>query len=128
MTYRLIIDGKLPCLNDYISECNRNKLCGAKLKKQTEMLIAVFIRKQLRGVKIEKPTTVDFSWHEPNKRRDWDNVSFAKKFILDALVSCKVLKNDNQVHVTGFTDSFFVDADNPRIEVVLREAGADDGN
>jgi len=120
MTYKLTIDGRLPDLNDYIKECNRHRQNGAKLKKTTEQQIGVFIRKQLRNVAIEKPVFVKFTWYEPNKKRDIDNVAAAKKFIFDALQYYGVLKGDGWACVQGFTDEFFVDAINPRVEVVLK--------
>jgi Holliday junction resolvase RusA-like endonuclease len=41
--------------------------------------------------------------------------------IQDALVKAKVLKNDGWKEITGFQDNFFVDKDNPRIEVEIQE-------
>ena len=63
-----------------------------------------------------------YHFYEPNKRRDLDNISaFAHKVIQDALVKCKVLNNDGWKEITGYTDSFSCDKENPRIEVVLEE-------
>ena len=53
-----------------------------------------------------KPVIGHFTWIEENKRRDLDNICFAKKFILDALVNAGVLADDNRKIVTNFTDSF----------------------
>jgi len=39
-------------------------------------------------------------------KEEIDNVCFAKKFILDAMVKCNKLKDDNRKCVTAFTDSF----------------------
>ena len=51
-----------------------------------------------------------------------DNISsFGRKVIQDALVDCGVLKNDGWKNISGFTDMFFVDSQNPRIEVILKE-------
>ena len=50
--------------------------------------------------------TIHFHWIEENKRRDYDNIAFAKKFILDALVKSGKLEDDNRKCVTGFTDTF----------------------
>lgn len=41
-----------------------------------------------------------------NEKRDLDNICFAKKFILDALVKARVLENDNKSHIHGFIDKF----------------------
>lgn len=63
-----------------------------------------------------------YRWYEKDRRRDLDNVSsFGRKVIQDALVQTHVLKNDGWKEITGFSDEFFVDADNPRIEVEIEE-------
>ena len=77
----------------------------------------------MRGVKLEKPVFMEYLWVEPNRRRDLDNISsFGRKVIQDALVDTGVLKNDGWKHVVGFSDKFDVDKENPRIEVLIREA------
>ena len=76
----------------------------------------------LRGVRIERPVFMKYLWVEPNRRRDLDNISsFGRKVIQDSLVDAGVLKDDGWKYVVGFSDSFEVDADNPRIEVLIRE-------
>lgn len=60
-------------------------------------------------------------WVEENRRRDLDNVAFAKKFIQDGLVKAGVIKNDTHHEIAGFSDSFAYDAKNPRIVVTLEE-------
>lgn len=74
---------------------------------------------KLAGTKIEKGT-IEFSWYEKNKRRDKDNVAFAKKFILDAMQEMGILENDGWQQVIGFSDYFFIDKENPRVEVVIK--------
>ena len=61
-----------------------------------------------------------FEWHESNKNRDADNIVFAKKFILDALVSMRVLPNDSRRYVKGFTDDV-IDDTNDFVVVELIE-------
>lgn len=79
-------------------------------------MIGWHINTQLKGIHFDAPVKLAFRWYEPNKKRDLDNIAFAKKFILDALVQNGVIKTDGWKGVTGFTDSFFVD-NAPRIEV-----------
>ena len=63
-----------------------------------------------------------YRWYEKDRRRDLDNVSsFGRKVIQDAVVQTHDLKNDGWKEITGFSDEFFVDADNPRIEVEIEE-------
>ena len=94
---------KLPSLNEYINECRKNKFAGSTMKKQVQSDIGWYINKLPT---FNKPIKIHFTWVEANKRRDYDNVSFAKKFILDAMQECGKLENDNRKWVTGFTDSF----------------------
>lgn len=65
--------------------------------------------------------SVNFTWYCPNKKRDHDNICFAKKFILDALVSGGILKNDSWECVNAFSDRFEIDKFFPRVEVEITE-------
>lgn len=97
------IDMKLPSLNEYINECRLNRYAGAKMKADIESRIAVYLQDMPL---FKNPIKIHFHWIEGNKRRDLDNICFAKKFILDAMVKCKKLKDDNRKCVTAFTDTF----------------------
>ena len=100
---KIEIPMKLPSLNDYINSCRGNRYAGANMKKEVESDIGWYI-KQLP--KFSKSIKINFTWVEKNKKRDLDNVCFAKKFILDALQKSGKLENDNRRWVIGFTDSF----------------------
>lgn len=122
MDYLLTIPGKLPGLNDYIAAERTNRHKGAKMKADSENIVAVSIRQCMRGVRIEKPVFMEYTWIEPSRRRDKDNISsFGRKVIQDALVQCGVLRDDGWRHVVGFSDRFEVNKDNPRIEVLIKE-------
>ena len=82
-------------------------------------IISGYIMQQMRGIRFDGRVYLHFTWIEPNRNRDLDNVCFAKKFILDALVSNGIIETDGWRGVSGFTDEFGVDADNPRIEVTI---------
>lgn len=123
----LVIEGQLPNLNEYTRACRGSKYSGAEMKKGAEMIISAYIRNQLKGVHFDGTVELSFRWYEPNRKRDLDNICFAKKFILDALVSNGVIVADGWKGVRGFTDQFFVDAENPRIEVDIRKWGNDSG-
>ena len=115
----LVIKGQLPTLNNYTAACRSNRYVGARMKKDCERIITAHIRKQIPDIHFDGAVRLDFKWYEPNKKRDLDNICFAKKFILDALVSNGTIRTDNWQGVLGFTDTFYVDADNPRIEVKI---------
>jgi len=119
--YTLVIKGKLDGLNNYTRACRTNQYVGARMKKKNEDIITAHIFSQLRGVHIAGRVRLAFRWYEVNKKRDLDNICFAKKFILDALVENGVIECDGWRGVEGFTDSFFIDSKNPRIEVDITE-------
>lgn len=97
------IDMKMPSLNDYIKWCRGNKFLANKKKAEIEQEIGLYLTKM---PKMSNPIKIHFRWVEGNKRRDLDNIAFAKKFILDAMVKYGKLKDDNRKCVTAFTDSF----------------------
>lgn len=122
MEYLLVIPGKLDNLNDYISAERTNRHKGAKMKADNGNIVSMAIMRCLRGVRIKRPVYMEYLWVEPNKRRDLDNISsFGRKVIQDSLVQCGVLKDDDWMHVVGFSDRFEVDKINPRIEVLIKE-------
>ena len=124
MTARLVIPGVLPNLNDYISAERVHRQRGAAMKRQTEQVVMLCARKQLRGVKFTGPVVMRYTWYEPNRRRDKDNISsFGRKCIQDALVRAGVLRNDGWAEIVGFSDRFEVDKKCPRVEVEIEEAG-----
>ena len=66
---------KLPSLNEYIRACRNNKYAGAKFKANIEEDIMWYINSL---PKFERPVKINFTWIEGNKKRDIDNVAFAK--------------------------------------------------
>lgn len=122
MEYLLTIPGKLPGLNDYIAAERTNRHKGAKMKADSGDIAAVAIRRCMRGIRLEKPVSMEYTWIEPNRRRDKDNISsFGRKVIQDALVQAGVIRDDGWKYVAGFSDRFEVDKKNPRIEVRIME-------
>lgn len=121
--YKLTIPGLLPGLNEYVDAERgaKGKYKAAAMKKQAENVIGYMIKTQLRGVRFTRPVVIHYTWIEPNRRRDKDNIAFAKKFIQDSLVHAGVLQNDGWKHIEHFTDDFAVDPKNPRVEVIIEE-------
>jgi len=117
-TWSFCIPGTLPSLNDYTRACRTGARIGAAMKRKVEHAIAVYARIHHPPV-FEGPVFVTFAWHEPHRRRDADNVAFAKKFILDALVRLGVLPGDGRRYVAGFADEFHLDRADPRVVVTI---------
>ena len=121
----LTIKGRLPGLNDYIAKCNSAYAEGNRMKQESVQTVSWYIMAQLRGLRFTKPVFLMFTYYEPNKRRDHDNVSsYARKAIQDALVKCGTIQDDGWGYVTGHLDYFEVDRDNPRIVVEFIEQEA----
>lgn len=100
---KYVIPLKLPSLNDYTKACRSNKYAGARMKSTLEQQIGLYL---IKMPKHDKPIKISFTWVESTKKRDLDNICFAKKFILDAMVKYGKLKDDNRKFVTSFTDKF----------------------
>ena len=122
MIYRLVVNGRLPGLNEIIDASRANYRVGNALKQKTQEIVTWCIRQQLRGVKIEKPVILRYMFYEPNRRRDKDNIaSGAHKIVQDALVKSGVLQNDGWRNISGFEDRFDVDKQNPRVEIEIED-------
>ena len=115
--------GTLPGFNEYTEANRRHRHCGAALKRSAETIIMQYIR-VARVEPFAGPVFLTFSWHERDRRRDCDNVAFAKKFVLDALVKTGILANDNRKNVVGFSDEFHVDRINPRVVISIERTSA----
>lgn len=121
--YKLTIPGVLPGLNEYVDaeRSHKGKYKAASMKKQAQNVIGYMVKTQLRGVRFTRPVVIRYLWIEPSRRRDKDNIAFAKKFIQDSLVESGVLRNDGWAEIEHFTDDFDVDPKKPRVEVTIEE-------
>jgi hypothetical protein len=117
---KLIIPGELTDLNTYIDAERSNRYAGAKIKKEMTDNITL-LAKRLK-TEIRTPVRITYHWYCKDKRKDKDNIAFAKKFIQDGLVNAGVLKNDGWNDIEEFADKFYIDKDNPRVEVEITAA------
>lgn len=116
-----VIPGTLPGLNEYINAERYHRQSAAKMKKQTEHAIMLIARSQHHTAHFDKPVFMKYTWVERNRKRDKDNISFARKFVQDSFVRCGILENDGWKNIVGFSDQFLVDPKNPRVEVEIIE-------
>ena len=85
------IDYSFPNWNEYINKERANKFAAASMKKKELDIIRYHtIGKKYEG---KYPIEVIATWHFKNKRKDLDNCRI--KGILDGLVKCNVIENDN---------------------------------
>lgn len=81
--------------NDYIRVERANKYEANNIKQQEKKLVGLFARgKKYTG---SYPAEVIFRPHFDSKRRDLDNTRL--KGILDGLVACGAIDNDNLNHI-----------------------------
>ena len=117
MIGKFVISGKLPGLNEILTEYKKHFQVGARQKReQMERVQWAILAAKLPVFTL--PVGIRIRWFEPNKRRDIDNISAGTKFILDALVSMKKIPNDTQRWVKEINHEFpEPDKTNPRVEV-----------
>jgi len=116
---KFTISGELPDLNTYIKAERGNKYAAAKLKKKATEKVMLSIQKT---TKIPSPFKLIIAYYCKNKRKDKDNIAFAKKFILDGLQKRGTITGDGWKDVKYWHELFYIDKDNPRIEVVIWES------
>lgn len=110
------IPSSLPTLNEYINAERTNRYKAAEMKRTAEKLLMWHIKMQ-GIVKMTKPVRIEYKWIMPDRKKDKDNIAFAKKFIQDALVKMKVLANDGWNNIDGFTDAFEI---GEKAEVIIK--------
>lgn len=116
----MVVEGRFPSLNDFISAERANRHVGAKMKRrETDRARAAAVAAGMP--RFVGPVAVRFLWVERDRRRDLDNVAFAKKFVLDGLVEAGVLEDDGQRRVAALQDTFEVDPTRPRVVVEVED-------
>ncbi len=105
---KFAIKARLDGLNEIIKAGRTHWTKGAKEKDaQQEIVEWAISGAQHKGLKpVEGPFTLALHFSEPNEKRDPDNIVAAKKFILDALQTMRIIPNDNQQWVKGFRESW----------------------
>ena len=95
MEYKIIIEGRFPSLNEFIEANRIHKQKGNNMKRNDQRTISIYLQQQHRKLHIDKPVTLHYTFYEPNKKRDLDNISsYFHKIFQDALVLCGVLHNN----------------------------------
>lgn len=117
MEYRFEIPGTLPTLNDFLSS-SQHRNYSNKIKRETQDRIISCLDD---APKFNSSVWVYFIWIRPDMRCDKDNVSFAKKFILDALQEAGVIKRDSWKMATPYTAGYKVNKLNPRTLVYITD-------
>lgn len=116
-----VIKSKMDGLNEYTKANRSNRFQGNAMKKKNENMV-FFALFKAQTKKVNKyPVALEIRWYEPNQRRDFDNITFSTKFILDGMVKFGTIENDGQKQVNKISHEVLVDSDDPRIEVTIIE-------
>lgn len=125
--FSFTIHGTFPSFNEYVNaQRSRNVYFANHMKQElTDMVTdAILCTKVVEDINPKTPIAIGIDWYEPNARRDIDNISYAKKFILDGMVRANVIPDDSQKYVCSIAyEHFFVSKSFPRVEVQLFELG-----
>lgn len=102
--------------NQYINIERRNFYQANKIKQQEKKIVKMScIGKEYKG---NYPVEIIFKKHFKDHRQDLDNTRV--KGLLDGLVSCGVLKNDNLRHIQKITIEPIFDKEEG-IEIEIKE-------
>jgi Holliday junction resolvase RusA-like endonuclease len=99
----MFLEYKFTFLNQYIAAERSNKYKAAKIKRETTFAIKLML---LGKPKIKTPCGLKLTWYVKNKRMDLDNISFAAKYILDAMQKAKLIENDGLNYITKLHHDF----------------------
>lgn len=119
---KLVIPGRLPGLNEAFNAARTNKHIEAKTRHEYENLIVWSAKRCLNGWRPSGPVILHYTFFEPNKRRDKDNIAgYAMKLIQDSLVKAGYLRGDGWAYIDNFTFRWGIDKKMPRVEVEIEE-------
>lgn len=121
MAQSFTIQGELTDLNSFLKAVNSNRFVGAKIKATETARAKLSAQKAKLKPATEYPVYISYHWYSKNRKKDIDNIAYAKKYINDGLVEAGVLKNDGQKYVAGFRDNFYIDETNPRVEIFIED-------
>lgn len=92
-----------PAMNEIIKEARGNVYASNKTKQEWTTRVALECRD---FPPISYPVVFQLDFYLSNRRRDPDNLSASKKFILDGIVAAGVLPSDNFNWVKGFIELY----------------------
>jgi hypothetical protein len=122
MTYLLTIPGRLPGLNELIS--NRGRPWWAcRTTKQKAMKEVMWHFQAAKIPPFVTPIRMKINWIEKNERRDRDNVvGGGMKILLDSIKTLSIIVNDSRKWVLDpINDTTQIDKRRPRVEIEIIE-------
>ena len=126
--YKLTIFGFDSGLNEVLNGVHydyRTKRIANPVKKNNDELIVRQLRFAIKE-KITTPIVIHYRIYAKDKRRDRMNIASAfDKSFEDALQKCGLIDNDGWNNVLNATFEFYIDKENPRVEITITEVEED---
>ena len=116
---KLVIPGELPTMNEIINKAKTHWSEYKKMKDNCNEIITYMCQQQ--EIPFFHAVRLKITYYRKNMMYDPDNLSAGKKFILDGLQEAGCIKNDGWKEIKGFQESWEVDKENPRTEVIIKE-------
>lgn len=99
----------------------RTKKYHNKVKSENDKVCRLAIQKYLKNVKFTKQIQCTYNIYAKDKRHDRQNLYSVDKSFLDALQQTKKISNDGWRECADSVFHTYLDAVNPRIEVIIEE-------
>jgi len=116
---KLIFKTWIPTLNEYINLERRNKYSAAELKRLITGKINMYTKQQTKE-KLTSCYDLDVLWIRTDKMHDPDNVYFGIKFILDGIVSSKVLEGDSRKYIRNINNTI-TQGKYEQVEIIFKD-------
>ena len=121
-----------PSQNKYINQ-ERIKLRGKRhgtmgsIMRKKLIDETYWLLKSGKNKPIKTPCKLRFTWYMKDRKKDVDNIAYAKKFILDAMVNANIIPNDTFRYIKGFIDDFkVIDNVHKEIGVMIERVEVDE--
>ena len=104
-SFRVLLQSKLPSLNEYINATRTNKFIGAKLKRDATSSIKWEVLSQKRLWVYPSDGLYDVRMYHivSTNRGDSDNIYSKQKFILDGFVDSGLLSGDGRKNIRNIS-------------------------
>ena len=116
---KLIIPGELPTMNEIIDASKQHWAKYKQMKDNYQARVEFYAKNQ--GIPFFERLDLEIIYYRKNRMYDPDNIVAGKKFILDGLQKVGCIKNDGWKEINSFKETWKIDEENPRTEVILTD-------